>query len=58
MALLKSVPSINAALRDMGHSVDDLGNVDVPAGAAKKEKKDKSRSDKANIEATSDEDED
>jgi hypothetical protein len=52
-ALLKCVPSINAALRGLGHAVDDVG-VEVPA----KEKKEKARSDKANIDATSDEDED
>ncbi|KAI9167592.1 putative RNA polymerase II transcriptional coactivator [Paramyrothecium foliicola] len=57
-ALLKSIPSINAALREMGHSVDDPDSSSVPAVAPKKAKKDKARSDKANIEATSDEEED
>ncbi|OAA42057.1 Transcriptional Coactivator p15 family protein [Metarhizium rileyi] len=57
-ALLKAVPAINAALRQMGQTIEDL---DPPADSsiepAKKSEKEKKVC-KANIEATSDEDED
>ncbi|OAR04028.1 hypothetical protein LLEC1_05724 [Akanthomyces lecanii] len=56
-ALIKLVPSINGQLREMGQLIDTAEDAqnDVTA-IAKKSKKEKS--DKANIEATSDEDED
>ncbi|KAH6985941.1 transcriptional Coactivator p15-domain-containing protein [Ilyonectria sp. MPI-CAGE-AT-0026] len=57
-ALLKAVPAINAALRDLGNTIDES---DEPTSTAliptSKPKKDRSKSDKANIDATSDEDE-
>lgn len=53
-ALLKAVPAINAALRDLGHTVED----DVQGAADQvRVAKDKAKPPKANIEATSDEDE-
>lgn len=59
LALLKSAPGINAALRGLGQAIgedDDEDEVAPPAAVkTKKTKKDKSRSDKANIDATSDE---
>ncbi|KAF3058484.1 putative RNA polymerase II transcriptional coactivator [Daldinia childiae] len=62
--LLEAIPSINAELRDKGHTTPDISG--APADApdspvkAKNEKKTKpqSKKTKANIEATSDEDED
>jgi hypothetical protein len=56
-ALLKAVPSINATLRDLGHVVDDLDEDDSVVGAVPKTKTKKTKPPKANIEATSDEDE-
>ncbi|KAH7326100.1 transcriptional Coactivator p15-domain-containing protein [Stachybotrys elegans] len=57
-ALLKCVPSINAALRDKGHSVDEPEGLDeVPATKKASKKELKSKASRANIEATSDEDE-
>ncbi|KAK7415909.1 hypothetical protein QQZ08_012204 [Neonectria magnoliae] len=57
LALLKVVPSINAALRDLGNTVDEPDETTSTALVpAPKPKKDKSKSSKANIEATSDED--
>lgn len=58
-ALLKSVPGINTALKELGHAVDADG-VDAPkVGAKPKEKMERTKkSSKANIEATSDEEED
>ncbi|KND89676.1 putative RNA polymerase II transcriptional coactivator [Tolypocladium ophioglossoides CBS 100239] len=57
-ALLKAVPSINATLREMGQAVDGIDETDETAVATTvKPKKEKSRPSKANIEATSDEDE-
>ncbi|KAF7545693.1 hypothetical protein G7Z17_g8979 [Cylindrodendrum hubeiense] len=57
-ALLKAVPAINAALRDLGNPVDEP---DEPMSTAliptSKPKKDRSKSSRANIDATSDEDE-
>ncbi|KFH44760.1 putative RNA polymerase II transcriptional coactivator-like protein [Hapsidospora chrysogenum ATCC 11550] len=55
--LLKAAPGINAALRDLGHLGDDedADAVDEPP-VVKAPKKEKSKSSKANIEATSDED--
>lgn len=59
MALLKIVPGINAALRDLGHAVDDDEDMDdASAPPMALVKKAKSKPAKANIEATSDEDED
>ncbi|KAF4125754.1 Transcriptional Coactivator p15 (PC4) [Geosmithia morbida] len=57
VALLKAAPGINAALRELGHSVDDV-DVDAEEAPAEKEKKKKKARDqsKSNIEATSDED--
>ncbi|KHN99434.1 Transcriptional Coactivator p15 family protein [Metarhizium album ARSEF 1941] len=53
-ALLKAAPGINAALRQMGQSVEDIGDLgDASVETAKKEKK----ASKANIDATSDEEE-
>ncbi|PHH90778.1 hypothetical protein CDD83_2669 [Cordyceps sp. RAO-2017] len=57
-ALLRAVPAINASLRAMGQSVDDVQVTgDDAAAAAAKPKQAKSKPSKANIEATSDEDE-
>ncbi|KAI8296936.1 putative RNA polymerase II transcriptional coactivator [Colletotrichum sp. SAR11_240] len=61
-ALLKAVPAINAKLRAMGHDVGGAAEDGAAPGAeesskaASKEKK--SKSSKANIEATSDEESD
>lgn len=54
-AFLKAVPGINAALRELGHPVDDL---DESAEHVKvsKESKAKAKAAKTNFEATSDED--
>lgn len=53
--LLKAIPEINAALRDLGHDVDDsAASVGNGATTTKKVKKEKPA--KANIEATSEED--
>lgn len=58
-ALLKAVPGINAALKKQGHNVDDADMDDAPEIPAKVTKVKKQRkSSKANIEATSDEEED
>ncbi|PHH80966.1 hypothetical protein CDD80_5176 [Ophiocordyceps camponoti-rufipedis] len=55
-ALIKAVPAINAALGELGHDVSDAPAADdVPV--IKQAKKAKTKSPKANIEATSDEDE-
>ncbi|KAM3503299.1 hypothetical protein MY11210_008778 [Beauveria gryllotalpidicola] len=56
-ALFKVMPSINEKLRKMGQLVDATGGAGEDAEAIVKKPK-KERSDKANIEATSDEDED
>ncbi|KAH6899909.1 transcriptional Coactivator p15-domain-containing protein [Thelonectria olida] len=57
-ALVKAVPAINAALRDLGHDVDESEEATstalIPVAKAKK---DKSKSSKANIETTSEEEE-
>jgi hypothetical protein len=54
-ALLKAIPSINSALRDLGHDLNDPdGNVADGPAVSKKPKKEKPS--KANIEATSEED--
>lgn len=57
-ALIKAIPAINAALRAQGEKVDDpedeAETALVPVVKPKKERK---RSPKANIEATSDEEE-
>ncbi|CAH0053173.1 unnamed protein product [Clonostachys solani] len=54
-AFLKAVPGINAALRELGHPVDDL---DESADHVKvsKQSKAKTKAAKTNFEATSDED--
>lgn len=54
-ALLKAVPGINAALRELGHEVDDMDVDADDAPVEKKKPRDRSQA-KANIEATSDED--
>ncbi|KAI1662672.1 PC4-domain-containing protein [Daldinia decipiens] len=62
--LLEAIPSINAELRDKGHTTPDISGApaDAPDSPAKakneKKAKPKSKKTKANIEATSDEDED
>lgn len=57
-ALLKNVPGINAALRELGQSIEDSEETTSTALVpTKKSRKEKNKSDKANIEATSDEDE-
>ncbi|OAA71550.1 RNA polymerase II transcriptional coactivator [Cordyceps fumosorosea ARSEF 2679] len=56
LALVKLVPSINGKLREMGQVVDTADNAGEDTTATAKKSK-KERSDKANIEATSDEDE-
>ncbi|OAA47213.1 Transcriptional coactivator p15 [Beauveria brongniartii RCEF 3172] len=56
-ALIKVMPSINEQLRKMGQLVDATAGAGEDAKAIAKKSK-KERSDKANIEATSDEDED
>ncbi|EJP64076.1 putative RNA polymerase II transcriptional coactivator [Beauveria bassiana] len=55
--LIKVMPSINEQLRKMGQLVNAIGGAEEDAEAIAKKPK-KERSDKANIEATSDEDED
>lgn len=61
-ALLGLVPSINEQLRNNGVALDDdevgNGGLDEPVKASKKAQKSKAEFKKANIEATSDEDED
>ena len=53
------MPAINAALQGMGHTVGDSEAAEVPAVAGSNSKlKREKKSSKANIEATSDEDED
>ncbi|PNY26801.1 RNA polymerase II transcriptional coactivator [Tolypocladium capitatum] len=57
-ALLKAVPAINATLREVGQAVDGVNETDETAVATTvRPRKEKSRPSKANIEATSDEDE-
>lgn len=51
------MPSINGRLRELGELVDPSGDVEDGAPAIVKKTK-KEKSDKANIDATSDEDED
>ncbi|KAM0244717.1 hypothetical protein ACHAQJ_010726 [Trichoderma viride] len=57
LALLKAAPGINAALRAKGQDVEDPDEMDIEEPSVSTNKK-KSRSDKANIDATSDEDND
>jgi hypothetical protein len=62
-AFLKSVPAINASLKDSGVDIGryavDADDVDDEAGSpAKQKRKTKSKVEKSNIDATSDEDED
>ncbi|KAL6873271.1 PC4 domain-containing protein [Trichoderma longibrachiatum] len=57
LALIKAAPGINAALRAMGQDVDDPDEMDIEEPSVPKASK-KAKSDKSNIEATSDEDED
>ncbi|CAM1501095.1 Fc.00g102570.m01.CDS01 [Cosmosporella sp. VM-42] len=58
-ALVKSIPGINAALREQGQSIEEPEeDTSTALVLTKKPKKDKVRPEKANIEATSDEDED
>ncbi|GFP56198.1 putative RNA polymerase II transcriptional coactivator [Trichoderma asperellum] len=57
LALLKAAPGINAALRAKGQDVDDPDEMDIEEPSVPTNKK-RSKSDKSNIEATSDEDND
>ncbi|RFU77300.1 transcriptional coactivator p15 family [Trichoderma arundinaceum] len=55
LALLKAAPGINAALRAKGQDVDDPDEMDIEEPSVSTTRR-KSKSDKSNIEATSDED--
>lgn len=55
LALLKAAPGINAALRAKGQDVEDPDEMDIEEPSVSTNRK-KSKSDKSNIEATSDED--
>lgn len=58
-ALLKVIPGINAKLREMGQLVDTTEDMEDDASAIpKRPKKEKVKSERSNIDATSDEDED
>lgn len=57
LALLKAAPGINAALRAKGQAVEDPDEMDIEEPDVSTNKK-KSKSDKSNIDATSDEDND
>ncbi|KAM0511459.1 hypothetical protein ACHAPE_009813 [Trichoderma viride] len=57
LALLKAAPGINAALRAKGQDVEDPDEMDIEEPSVSTNKK-KSKSDKSNIDATSDEDND
>jgi hypothetical protein len=57
LALLKAAPGINAALRAKGQAVDDPDEMDIEEPDVSTNKK-RPKSDKSNIEATSDEDND
>lgn len=62
-AFLKAIPAINASLKDSnidrtGYAVDDADEMDEEPGLpAKQKRKTKSKVEKSNIDATSDEDE-
>ncbi|PHH83143.1 hypothetical protein CDD82_3436 [Ophiocordyceps australis] len=57
-ALLKAAPAINVALRDLGQKIDTFEHIiDAPANPSPKSEKPRTKPSKANIEATSDEDE-
>ncbi|KAM4065508.1 transcriptional coactivator p15 (PC4) domain-containing protein [Hirsutella rhossiliensis] len=56
-ALLRAAPAISATLRDMGQTVGDVEDTGAAAPAKNRVKKEKTKPAKANIEATSDEDE-
>lgn len=55
-ALLRAAPAISATLRDMGETVGDVDDAGT-APAKTSAKKESAKPAKANIEATSDEDE-
>lgn len=55
MALLKAAPAINDTLRQLGQTVEDVADPSDAAVAPVKSSKDKRRPSKANIDATSDE---
>lgn len=57
LALLKAAPGINAALRAKGQDVEEPDEMDIEEPSVSTNKK-KSKSDKSNIDATSDEDND
>ncbi|KAG6001990.1 hypothetical protein E4U43_001199 [Claviceps pusilla] len=54
-ALLKAAPAINDTLRQLGQTVEDVADPSDAAVAPVKSSKDKRRPSKANIDATSDE---
>lgn len=56
-AFVKAMPAISATLQEMGQLVDGPDEAENAAAVIKKSKKEKHKSSKANIEATSDEDE-
>jgi hypothetical protein len=55
--LLKAVPAINAALQQKGEAVEDLEALGNAAAEPAKEPKKERKASKANIDATSDEEE-
>ncbi|KAL7923584.1 transcriptional Coactivator p15 domain-containing protein [Trichoderma austrokoningii] len=57
LALLKAAPGINAALKAKGQDVEDPDEMDIEEPSVSTNRR-KSKSDKSNIEATSDEDND
>ncbi|KAM0461186.1 hypothetical protein ACHAPV_004502 [Trichoderma viride] len=57
LALLKAAPGINAALRAKGQDVEDPDEMDIEEPSVSTNRR-KSKSDKSNIDATSDEDND
>lgn len=59
-ALVRAIPAINAALAKLGHTVSDVEPQEIPPEVSKKasSSKEKKAKAKANIEATSDEEED
>ena len=58
LAFLKKVPAINEALRERGFVVEDDDDVDDAPAVSTGTRKGRVKEEKANIDATSDEDED